>query len=233
MFSDFVKDMWQYQWIKNYSSLTPEIIEVFYQKTMGITDGVIKLFMACQIDAIMTEKEIITAKSIAQVAENKMPLTNKMITALRDKNFEELSKYDDIFAFDVEALIENSKYKLKQKNELRELKKSLDYKTAHKQEQLERELAILAIELGSKNEKDAMKIAKTIIKENGTNKSIQELKKLTAINVLSSELKKGEISPVPKISKKKTKDGDISNVTNYQDYKNKNKIKDPLKEFKL
>jgi hypothetical protein len=232
-FSSFVEDIWQYQWMKNYSPLTPEIIEVFYQKTMGITDGIVKLFQACQIDAIMTLKDIITAESIAEVAETQMPLTNKMITALRNKDFEELSKYDDIFAFDVEALIENSLSNLEQGNELKELKKSLDYKITHKQEQIERELAILAIELGSKNEKDAIKIAKSIIKENGTNKSMQELKKLTAMNVLSRELKKDKINTVPKIPKKKKKDDDISKVTNYQDYKDKNKIKDPLKEFML
>ena len=230
VFSDFVKDMWQYQWIRNYSPLTPEIIEVIYQKTMGITDGVVKLFMACQIEAIMTEKEIITAKRIAEVAEEKMPLTNKMITALRNKDFEELSKYDDIFAFDVEQLLQNSKYDLAKNNELKELKKSLDYKTVHKQEQLERELAILAIELGS-DEKNAMKIAKTIIKENGTNKSIQELKKLTAMNIISSQLNKSEISSVPIPKKKRNKA--TSNVSNYQDYKDNDKIKDPLKEFDL
>lgn len=233
VFSDFVKDMWPYQWIKNFSPLSPEIIEVFYQKTMGITDGVIKLFMACQIDAIMAYKEVITAQSIAEVAEKRMPLTSKIITALRTKDFEELSKYNDVFSFDVEALIKNSKYKLSQRNELKLLKESLEYKTTHKQEQLEGELAILAIELGSKNEKDALKIAKAIIKENGTNKSIQQLKKLTAMRVFSSQQEECEVSPTPKISKKKKKDDDISNVTNYQDYKDKNKIKDPQKEFIL
>jgi len=160
-----------------------------------------------------------------------MPLTNKMITALRNKDFEELSKYDDIFAFDVEQLLQNSKYNLAKKNELKELKKSLDYKTAHKQEQLERELAILAIELGS-DEKNAMKIAKTIIKENGTNKTIQELKKLTAMNIISSQLNKSKISSVPVIPKKKRNKA-TSNVSNYQDYKDNDKIKDPLKEFDL
>lgn len=83
-FSYFVEQMWPYQWIKNYSPLTPEITEVFYQKSMGITAGIVKLFMACQIDAIMTGRESITAQSIAEVAGTQMPLTNKKITALRD-----------------------------------------------------------------------------------------------------------------------------------------------------
>lgn len=59
-FERFMKNLWKYQWLKYETPIDEGFINLFYEKTMGITDRVIKLFMAVQYEAIISRVEKIT-----------------------------------------------------------------------------------------------------------------------------------------------------------------------------
>jgi hypothetical protein len=99
--NSFVQDLWKYQWTRDTTPLTPEIMDVLYDESQGIVDIVIKLFMMCQYRAIrlgdsLGKPEELTVKLIRQVASEKFKIIKPMIQALRANDIQALAKYDDI-----------------------------------------------------------------------------------------------------------------------------------------
>ncbi|AWK50554.1 hypothetical protein DIC82_05665 [Clostridium beijerinckii] len=105
----FITDLWKYQWTSKESILTQEIKNIMYEKTGGITDRIIKLFMAVQVNAIETGKEIITPNIIKKVAKENFALTVDMIEALENGNLKKLAMYDDLYSPDISKMIETAK----------------------------------------------------------------------------------------------------------------------------
>lgn len=105
----FIEELWKYQWTKKEAILTDEIKKLIYAKTGGITDRIIKLFMACQVNAIMSGQEVITPNIINKVSEKSFKLTDDMIDALEKGDIKRLVQYDDLYSPDIKDIIETAK----------------------------------------------------------------------------------------------------------------------------
>lgn len=114
----FIEELWKYQWTKKEAVLTDEIKSLIYRKTGGITDRIIKLFMACQVNAIMSGKEIITPKIINKVSGESFNLTEDMIDALDKGDTKRLIQYDDLYSPDINDIIEKAR-QIKLKEEMK------------------------------------------------------------------------------------------------------------------
>lgn len=89
-------ELWKYQWLREVVPLTQEIKDKFYEETGGIIDRVINLFQMIQLDAIQTEYEKITLKSIESISIKYFSTTRKMLLSLNDENSYVL--YEDLYS---------------------------------------------------------------------------------------------------------------------------------------
>lgn len=223
----FVSEMWRYQWTKEFTEITEELKKTLYINTMGITDRVVKLFMAVQMEAIISGEEKITNALINKVAKENMPLTFPMIEALRANNIGELIKYDDIRAINVDQLIDHAKENISLKKELEEVLQSNIYRVKLKRQEIEDSIIIMMCQLGF-NQSEAKRLAEEIIKENGINNDLDFYLKQVG-KFLKNSSNKMEEKSVDKI--KTRKKISANNMDIYEEYKNKGKIKNPKDDF--
>lgn len=115
-FKIFMRGLWRYQYTRGSASLDDTIINKFYDKTQGILDLAVKLFVNVQKEAIEKGIEKITLDLIDKVWEEKFKLLKPIIKTLKNKNSLSL-EYDDIRVLP-EANIEKKEYKNKRINEI-------------------------------------------------------------------------------------------------------------------
>lgn len=125
-FELFLKGIWRYQWLENKGPLNKEIINLFYDKTQGISDLIIKLFLQSQLEAIKSGKEEITVEIINKVASKEFKLIQPMIGAIKSKNPYKGLKYQDLIILnkkDSQGIIsKNIKDKEKKRENIRDIK---------------------------------------------------------------------------------------------------------------
>jgi len=158
-FRVFLKKLWDYQWVRSKVKLTEEMVDEFYRYSVGIADRIIKIFMLCQIEAIELGIETIALDLLKKVSES-MPLTNKLIKAINEDDYEELSRYDDIFYEEHDKIVENKIDEISKKLAEEELRNSIKIKGIEKQKNLESELIGFLTSMGAKKT-----IAKRIIED--------------------------------------------------------------------
>ncbi|MEG0480602.1 MAG: ATP-binding protein [Clostridium sp.] len=144
----FVEDLWRYQWVKNTSILTKEIKKLIYEKTVGITDRIIKLFVACQIEAIVSGKEEITETIIKKVADNKFNLTKRMTNALLTDDIDILSEFEDLCSPDITGEALKSQKRLQIEERVNEIYNSQMRKIANKESEVRSNLIITLSRFG-------------------------------------------------------------------------------------
>jgi len=96
----FIEGMWEFQWTKEYVTLTEEISSAIYDESQGIIDIVIKLYKMVQWRAIALGTEVITVDLIHQVAADGLHLVKPMLDAIRSGDKEWMIKYKDIAPLD-------------------------------------------------------------------------------------------------------------------------------------
>lgn len=96
----FCDSLWKYQYVKHPSPLTPELYDVLYEESQGITDVVVKLYMLAQHRAIQAGTERITRGLIRAVARDSLQAIRPVLKALRDGRQGEhyLASLDDVLA---------------------------------------------------------------------------------------------------------------------------------------
>ncbi len=129
-----IEGIWKYQWVKKPAPLSEEIEQAIYEESQGIIDLAVKLFMLAQWSAISDGTEKITPGVIHKVAKESLRLVQPVIKALRDKNFELLSKFDDVYLPDSQV----NEYYLKGLSEV-EAQKRLDHLRRQQKEAEDRE----------------------------------------------------------------------------------------------
>lgn len=102
-FQLFLEGIWRFQWLQNKAGLNKEIIDLFYDKTLGISDLIIKLFLHSQLEAIKSGKEEITVDIINKVSSEDFKLIEPMLTAIRSKNPYKALKYKDLTMLNEES----------------------------------------------------------------------------------------------------------------------------------
>lgn len=107
----FVKALWRFQYTKNVCSLkeNPQLIEVLYEETQGITDLAVKAYMLAQERVIEIGKdELISASIIRSVCKDKFKIIRPALDALKSKNKDALASFEDAYPQFLEEYIERS-----------------------------------------------------------------------------------------------------------------------------
>ncbi|EHJ01946.1 Tn7-like transposition protein C [Clostridium sp. DL-VIII] len=95
-FEIFIKGIWKYQWLSKPVKLTKEIINIFYEKTQGICDLVVKLFVNIQKRLIEKEIEELDLELINSVWNKEFTVLQPMISAIKSNNKVKKMRFEDI-----------------------------------------------------------------------------------------------------------------------------------------
>lgn len=95
----FVKALWHFQYTRKVCSLkdNPELVEVLYEETQGITDLAVKAYMLAQERAIETEQELVDAPIIRSVCRDKFQILRPALEALKGKTKNALARFEDAY----------------------------------------------------------------------------------------------------------------------------------------
>lgn len=201
----FIEDLWQYQWVKNKKKLTQEIKDLMYFHTMGITDRVVKLFMAVQAEAIKSETEEIIVKLIEKVSNEKFALTKKMIDGLRTENKAVLIEYEDLAALDVREIIENAQENIEMSQKLQTLINSDNRRIKQNKKQISDEIYIFLAELNIDLD-SVVDIIENVVNKYYKDKDISFIKQKVIIEIHNqNENSKGDLKSQGKATKDKPK----------------------------
>ncbi len=107
----FVKALWHFQYTRKVCSLeeNPNLAEVLYEETQGITDLAVKAYMLAQERAIETKKELVDASIIRSVCRDKFRILRPALEALKSKTKNALTRFEDAYPKFLEKFIEESK----------------------------------------------------------------------------------------------------------------------------
>lgn len=92
----FINNIWKYQWTNTVTSLTPKISKALYNQSQGIVDIAVKLYMFAQWSVIGNNNEHITPNLFARVASEQLHAAGPILKAMRDRDYEKLSKIEDV-----------------------------------------------------------------------------------------------------------------------------------------
>lgn len=95
-FEIFLKGVWKYQLLNNKVKLTKEIIDKFYEKTQGIADLVVKLYINTQKLAINKDINDITVDLIEKIWKSNFTMVNPMVEAIKTNNKVKKMQFEDI-----------------------------------------------------------------------------------------------------------------------------------------
>lgn len=176
-FDCFLATLWKYQWTKKQVELTPAIKKVMYEKTLGITDYIVKVFMMAQIEAIYNGTEKITAKLIAQVADNNFKMTKTQRSAYRSNDIDKIKKCGDLIPVDIQLFQEDRKSRLEATRALEEYHQSNEYLAEMKKDDAIMDVIIHFGQEGFEH-KEIENIARKVIKKHGVLQRSELLKKV-------------------------------------------------------
>jgi hypothetical protein len=94
--------VWEYQWVQRPVELTDELRNTIYDLTQGVTDFLAKLMILGQRYAIQSNIEQLDATVLTHVANTKMKLLLPAIDALRSRDPEKMSRFEDLLPLDVQ-----------------------------------------------------------------------------------------------------------------------------------
>lgn len=219
-FDMFINDLWKYQWIRKPAPLTDEIKKVMMKSSIGITDRIVKLFMAAQLYAIESQKETITPKLIEKIATEKFSLSKHMIDAFDRKDLNVLSKIEDMISPDIEDIYTKNLSNKQSLNSIAEFIKNESKKNFVDKSSKINELLLYGVQI----EPNAKKVEEMIIKllnESPDDTNILDLKKeLVSIimhkNIIKEDKARKESNESTKKNNKKkaVKDFDVNDYIN-------------------
>lgn len=108
----FLQSLWQYQYVRKESPLTPEVSHTLYELTQGIPDLAVKMFRLAQMRAIGRDIEAVTPTVLRSIARDSFHVVAPMLDALRRKDFGFLMKVDDLLSIDERLVLEDIHRKL-------------------------------------------------------------------------------------------------------------------------
>lgn len=120
----FLEGLWKYQWTQVQTPLTADLISTMYEESQGITDIAKKLYMLTQWQVIGADDETITSDIIRKVAEENLQLVRPMLVALKEKNYQALRQFKDIYISDeeIQTAFQKSCSKINLVGELRSIR---------------------------------------------------------------------------------------------------------------
>jgi hypothetical protein len=230
----FIEILWRYQWVKYKTPLTQELKGLMHKRTLGIIDRANKLFMAVQLEAILSGEEKITVELINTVADEKFQLTDPIIKAYESNDPNEIKKCEDIKAPDMK--VEEYLSRNKSMEKLNEIYSSKEFKeNLNKQRVID--MIIISLNTTMKYDKILIeKVAIAVVNKKGINTDISILMREVAKELLQVELateSEPKSEPTKKTNRKEIKKKDKELLDNFEE-ENKKDILESInirKEF--
>ncbi|BFN26191.1 hypothetical protein PsSCT_09530 [Pseudomonas sp. SCT] len=97
-----VESLWAYQWCREVSPLTDELLDVLYDLTQGVTDFLVKLVILGQRFAIQHGEERLVPSTFRRVADTKMKILKPALSALRSRDPRQLGRFEDLLPIDAQ-----------------------------------------------------------------------------------------------------------------------------------
>jgi hypothetical protein len=105
----FMNGIWKNQYVINKAKLDEDMVNLFYEKTQGISDLVVKLFVNTQKVAIERNIETITKDLVEKVWDKEFKLLKPMINSISSNNKAKMFKYEDIRLLESSSVAKKSK----------------------------------------------------------------------------------------------------------------------------
>lgn len=103
---EFLRILWQFQWVKHPIELTEDLIDHLHDRTQGVIDLLIKLFAIAQVRAITSGVETVTKEALDEVYEANFGLVHGALDAMRSRQAEAMQKFADVGVLDLETEIQ-------------------------------------------------------------------------------------------------------------------------------
>lgn len=159
-----ITSMWDYQWTKEHTELTSELLDTIHEESQGIVDVAVKLYLLAQARAIDSGLEKISSQLIQKVAKEDLQILQPMLKALKSGDPREIAKYEDIVPIDIEEYIQNRLPALNLKEQIRARKEKIAKDRTNKELPTLEKLILSLINLDV-NEKIAESAAKYALKK--------------------------------------------------------------------
>lgn len=91
----FIENLWDFQYINEYTALDDSIAQTMYELSQGITSVAVALFMLAQKRAVGRE-ECITKSLLKMVFDKDLAMIKPMLMALKENNIRALTRYEDL-----------------------------------------------------------------------------------------------------------------------------------------
>lgn len=110
----FVESLWDFQYTREETKLTPQLSHTLYEVSQGIIDIAVKAYMLAQRRAIKiamttpSAKEIIDENIILSVAQDSITLSNYVLSAMKNGKLYELIDVEDIHPNKIGTLIQGT-----------------------------------------------------------------------------------------------------------------------------
>jgi hypothetical protein len=130
-----MRELWKYQWTQVASAFTPEISEVFYERTQGVVDLAVKLYVLSQYRAMITGVEEITPELMNTVADDEFKLLKPMLDALASGDPVLIAKYDDLRPLEFEKLMKREQLRMSEQIDVQALRRRFEQEQASKRAQ--------------------------------------------------------------------------------------------------
>jgi hypothetical protein len=130
-----MRELWKDQWTQVASAFTPEISEVFYERTQGVVDLAVKLYVLSQYRAMITGVEEITPELMNTVADDEFKLLKPMLDALASGDPVLIAKYDDLRPLEFEKLMKREQLRMSEQIDVQALRRRFEQEQASKRAQ--------------------------------------------------------------------------------------------------
>jgi hypothetical protein len=98
----FLEELWDCQYLKQKTELTPELRREFYNQTQGIADYAVQLYEGIQQQLINeADGEIITPELVTRMAQQKLAPNLALIEAIRKSDYASLQVIGDVHPVDI------------------------------------------------------------------------------------------------------------------------------------
>lgn len=172
-FHMFMKRLWNYQWIQNPPELTEEMVDAFYQNTMGLVERVVRVFQKCQMNAINLGTESFAPTDVAKVSKS-FPFTHDIIRAIREKDYDALDKLDGMMKIDLKDEVQNIKKSIREREEHKQMLTGVEMANEFDDDLLKSDLLASVIPFGV-NPDSVKKKINSLVKKRGK-KAVATLK---------------------------------------------------------
>lgn len=228
-FNILLEGLWEYQWTKNYSELNQEYIDLMFLESQGITDVLIKLFVATQLRAISSGKEEISPALIKKVAKENFNFVRGILTDLKTGNINKIAKYEDLMEINIEGFLNNELNKININSKIKEIKELKKQSNENILIDIREQSILKLIDLDVQ-EKEAVKLVNKYLKNDKNDLSVNQVVKEILMS-LNTKQKEEKISiDKPKVSNEKdlriiVQAGKEKGINNYNSIKTYGYIK--------